>query len=162
MENPLDLVNRKILLLIQDNARRSIAEVAHESGLSTSPCHKRIKNMEKSGVILNYVANLDIGKICSNVSFLAEISLREHNPYAFRKLEAAVKSERSLVECYQVSGDYDYFARFICRDVDDYTGITERLTTKSPIAKIRSHCVLSKVKKFSGYPLEHLIDFEQA
>ncbi len=160
MKGQLDIINRKILVSIQNDARKSIAEVAHVAGLSTSPCHKRIKAMEKSNVILSYVANLDIATICDSVTFLTEVALKEHNPYSFRKFEEAVGKEDAMVECYQVSGNYDYFARFICRDVEDYRGVTERLTEQVPIANIQSHCVMSKVKKFSGYPLEHLLDLE--
>ena len=160
MKNQLDIINRKILVSIQNDARKSIAEVAQISGLSTSPCHKRIKAMEKSNVILSYVANLDLVRICTTVTFLTEVTLKEHNPYSLRKFEEAIRKEEALVECYQVSGHYDYFARFICRDVEDYKGVTERLTEQVPIANVQSHCVMSKVKKFSGYPLEHLLDLE--
>ena len=109
-------------------------------------------------MITNYSANVDISKICTSVTFLAEITLQEHDKNAFKNFEKVIMEEDTLVECEQVSGSYDYFARFVCKDIEDYKSISDRLLSKSPIKSIQSHCVLSKVKRFTGYPLNYLLD----
>ncbi len=157
----LDKINQSILLSLQKNARMPIAVIAEDAGISTSPCQKRIKQLESEGMIINYEASLNLEKICSSVTFLAEFTLREHNAYSFRKFEDAINKEPTLIECYQVSGRYDYFARFVCVDADDYKAITDRLLARAPIKNIQSNCMLSKVKRYSGYPLQYLLDNSQ-
>lgn len=154
----LDKINRSILASLQGDARLPIATIAENAGISTSPCHKRIKQLESQDVITNFVANINLPKICTSVTFLTEVTLQEHNTYAFRKFEEAIRREKTLIECYQVSGGYDYFARFVCSDINDYKAITDRLLANSPIKSIQSHCMLSKIKRFSGYPLEYLLE----
>ena len=154
----IDNINRSILQSLQEDARLSIAVIADSAGISTSPCQKRIKQLESQGVVTNYSANLEVSKICTSVTFIAEITLQEHDTRAFQEFDDVIAKEETLVECYQVSGSYDYFARFVCSDVEDYKSITDRLLTKSPIKSIQSHCVLSRVKRFTGYPLNYLLD----
>ena len=108
-------------------------------------------------MISNYAANLDLNRISPTVTFLCEFSLQEHNAYSFRKFEDAIRREATLIECYQVSGGRDYFARFVCANVEDFKVITDRLLANSPIGSIKSHCILSKVKRFTGYPLNYLL-----
>jgi len=156
----IDNINQSILRLLQEDTRLSIAAIADSAGISTSPCQKRIKQLENQGVITNYSANIEISKICTSVTFLAEITLQEHDKNAFKNFEKVIMEEDTLVECEQVSGSYDYFARFVCKDIEDYKSISDRLLSKSPIKSIQSHCVLSKVKRFTGYPLNYLIDNE--
>ena len=160
MNIKIDNINQSILRLLQEDTRLSIAAIADSAGISTSPCQKRIKQLENQGVITNYSANIEISKICTSVTFLAEITLQEHDKNAFKSFEKVIMEEDTLVECDQVSGSYDYFARFVCKDIEDYKSISDRLLSKSPIKSIQSHCVLSKVKRFTGYPLNYLLDNE--
>lgn len=160
MNIKIDNINQSILRLLQEDTRLSIAAIADSAGISTSPCQKRIKQLENQGVITNYSANIEISKICTSVTFLAEITLQEHDKNAFKNFEKVIMEEDTLVECEQVSGSYDYFARFVCKDIEDYKSISDRLLSKSPIKSIQSHCVLSKVKRFTGYPLNYLLDNE--
>ena len=158
MSVKLDRINQSILLSLQKDARQPIASIAENAGISTSPCQKGIKQLESQKVVSNCVANIDLSLICTSVTFLAEVTLQEHTAQAFRKFEKVIGREETLIECYQVSGSYDYFTRFICRDIEDYKAITDRLLAESPIQSIQSHCVLSKVKRFSGYPLNYLLN----
>ena len=160
MAKKLDIINQKILLTIQSDAKHPIAKIAETSGISTSPCHKRIKQLEAEKIITNYAANLDLKKICDSVTFIADITLETHTVQSFKGFEAAVMAEETLVDCYQTSGAYDYCARFVCRNAEDYKDITDRLMQKAPIKNISSACVLAKTKAFSGYPLKHLLEME--
>ena len=158
MSIKIDNINQSILRSLQEDTRLSIAAIADSAGISTSPCQKRIKQLESQGVITNYSANVELSKICTSVTFLAEITLQEHDKDSFQQFESVIMEEDTLVECDQVSGNYDYFARFVCKDIEDYKSISDRLLSKSPIKSIQSHCVLSKVKRFTGYPLNYLLD----
>lgn len=157
MNIKLDSINQNILRVLQIDAKHPISKIAEEAHISTSPCHKRIKQLENDKVILNYTTNIDLDKICDHVMFMAEISLSSHITSAFKEFEKLVDQEDSMIECYEVSGSFDYLARFICKDVDDYKQVTDRLMQNASIKNISSTCILSKVKKFSGYPLERLL-----
>ena len=157
MNIKLDSINQNILRVLQIDAKHPISKIAEEAHISASPCHKRIKQLENDKVILNYTTNIDLDKICDHVMFMAEISLSSHITSAFKEFEKLVDQEDSMIECYEVSGSFDYLARFICKDVDDYKQVTDRLMQNASIKNISSTCILSKVKKFSGYPLERLL-----
>ena len=158
MNSKIDSINKKILLAVQTNAKLPISTVAETANISTSPCHKRIKQLEQDKVILNYAANIDLSKVCDHVMFLAEISLTSHSTSVFKEFEQAVSDEQTIIECYEVSGAFDYLVRFICRDVDDYKEVTDRLMHNASIKNISSTCILSKIKKFTGFPLAHLLE----
>ena len=158
MSIKIDNINQSILRSLQEDTRLSIAAIADSAGISTSPCQKRIKQLESQGVITNYSANVELSKICTSVTFLAEITLQEHDKDSFQQFESVIMEEDTLVECDQVSGNYDYFARFVCKDIEDYKTISDQLLSKSAIRSIQSHCVLAKVKHFTGYPLNYLLD----
>ena len=160
MSMKIDSINQKILRVVQTDAKHPIAKIAEHANISTSPCHKRIKQLENDKVILNYAANIDLNKVCDHVMFVAEISLSSHSTAAFKEFENLLEHEQTMIECYEVSGAFDYLARFICRDVDDFKEVTDRLMSNASIKNISSTCILSKVKKFSGYPLKHLLKHE--
>lgn len=111
-------------------------------------------------MVNGYVAKIELSKICSSVVFLTEITLQEHDIHTFREFEKTIRNEKSMVECYQVSAAHDYLVRFLCTDINDYKEIADRLLEKTPIKSMKSHCVLSQVKHFSGYPLQYMLQEE--
>ena len=102
MSIKIDNINQSILRSLQEDTRLSIAAIADNAGISTSPCQKRIKQLESQGVITNYSANVEISKICTSVTFLAEITLQEHDKDSFQQFESVIMEEDTLVECDQV------------------------------------------------------------
>ena len=93
MSIKIDNINQSILRLLQEDTRLSIAAIADSAGISTSPCQKRIKQLESQGVITNYSAHIEVSKICSSVTFLAEITLQEHDKNAFQQFEKVIIEE---------------------------------------------------------------------
>ena len=158
MKIKMDKINREIVKALQTDARQPIASVAKQAGISTSPCQKRMKQLEAQNVVTGYVANVDLSRICRSVSFLTEISLREQSQHAYRKFEDAIGREPMLVECFHITGKADYIARFVCPDVEEYRAVTRRLMENAPIKDMHSSVLLNRAKEFKGYPLDHLLE----
>ncbi len=158
MKVKMDKINLEIVKALQADARQPIASVADYAGISTSPCQKRMKQLEAKKVVTGYVANVDLSRICRSVSFLTEISLREQSQQAYRKFEDAIAREPLLVECFHITGRSDYIARFVCPDVEEYRAVTKRLMENAPIKDMHSSVLLDRAKEFKGYPLDHLLE----
>jgi Lrp/AsnC family leucine-responsive transcriptional regulator len=158
-EFKFDSINKKIIEVLQENARISNVELAGRINLSPSACLKRTKKLEKQGFIRNYRVDLDLYRMCEHVEVLASIMLLEK--YAGKTttaFEEAICAIPQTVECVKVSGEIDFVARFICTDVAQYDEITHGLISGDlGVARIVSHFVLSTPKRFWKYPLDELL-----
>ncbi|MDX1401558.1 MAG: Lrp/AsnC family transcriptional regulator [Kiloniellales bacterium] len=154
----LDQIDLRILTCLQRHARITNHKLAEEIGLSPSPCLQRVRKLEASGLIGPYLATVNLDGICRNVMVLATITLRTHEHDDFRAFEAIIAELPEVVECFKVSGTFDYFLRFVCPDLARYHALTEGLLSDGPgIAQISSHVVLDRTKEFRGYDLERLV-----
>jgi len=153
----LDRINVSILKNLQFNARVSNLDLADKVGLSQSPCLQRVRNLEKGGFIRRYLSLLNIDKIGPNVQFIALISLRSHSSATYRKFESSIRAMPEIVSCYQVSGENDYVAHFVCRDPAAFKKLAQELLDSNlDIRSFTSQIVLEEVKAFAGYPIESL------
>jgi len=159
----LDEIHKKIIEVLQENARISNLELADRINLSPSACLKRTKKLEEHGYIRNYRVDLDLERMCEHVEVLASIMLLEKRAGGTTTaFEKAICSIPQTVECVKVSGEVDYMARFICTDVAQYNEITEGLIAgKLGVARIVSHFVLSTPKRFWKYPLDALLRLDE-
>lgn len=158
-EFKFDRINKKIIEVLQDNARISNLELAEKVHLSPSACLKRTKKLEEQGYIRRYTTDLDLNRLCVHVRVLANIMLADNRgPQSAGAFEMAIKSLPQAVECFKVGGEIDYMVQFICVDVAEYEEITETLLNQDiGIARIKSHVVLSTPKPFAAYPLDELL-----
>ena len=157
-ELKLDRIDLKILAILQGEGRITNHALAERVGLSPSPCLQRVRKLEGAGLLGPYLARIDLDRICRNVTVIATITLKSHEHEDFLRFEAAVGRLPEVVECFKVSGSFDYFLRFVCPDLARYHTLSESLLTDGPgIAQISSHVVLDKTKEFQGYSLERLL-----
>lgn len=159
----LDAIHKKIIEVLQENARISNLELADRINLSPSACLKRTKKLEEHGYIRNYLVDLDLDRLCEHIEVLASIMLLEKRAGATTTaFEEAICGIPQTVECVKVSGEVDYMARFICTSVAQYNEITERLISRNlGVARIVSHFVLSTPKRFWKYPLDALLRVDE-
>lgn len=154
----MDRIDRSIIATLQSNARISNQDLAESVNLSPSPCLKRFRKLEREGVIGPYLARVDLEKMCSSVTVFVTISLVSHELDGFRMLEELVRKTPEVVECYKVSGSFDYLAKLVCPDIVHYHSLSEALLHRGAGRfKLSSHVVLSNTKEFVGYPLESLL-----
>lgn len=154
----LDQIDLKILSVLQQEARITNHKLADRVGLSPSPCLQRVRKLESVGLIGPYLARIELDQICRNVIVIATVTLKAHEHQDFKDFENKIRRLPEVVECFKVSGAFDYFLRFVCPDLARYHALSEELLTEGPdITQISSHVVLDRTKEFTGYHLERLL-----
>ncbi|WP_035801155.1 Lrp/AsnC family transcriptional regulator [Dasania marina] len=153
----MDRINRNILKELQGNARISNNELAERIGLSPSACLQRVKALEESAYILQYVMAVDINKLCINVKAYLHITLKNQGYQDFSVFEKGVKKYPEFCDCLRVNGEINYIAFVVCSTIADFNELCDNLL-QSPlgIGKITSYFVLDEPMWFSGYPLDGL------
>lgn len=148
----LDRIDIKILAALQRNGRMTIEKLAGLVGLTARPCLERVRRLEAAGIIAGYQAVLALEKLSKPVTVFAEIIMDKQG--RSDRLEKRLASIDEIVECWEVSGDLDYLARFVCADLARYETLTTDLIDEPElgVARIVSHITLRPIRRFSGYP----------
>jgi len=150
----LDDIDRKILKALQEDSRQSLVEVAEKAGLSTSPILRRIRQLEKAGVIRRYVAVLDQTRVGLPVSVFVSIKLEQQREQALQKFARAIERWPEVLECYLMTGPRDYLLRVVVADLGEYERfLKQKLTRLDGIASIESSFALEQVKYTNLLPL---------
>jgi Lrp/AsnC family transcriptional regulator, leucine-responsive regulatory protein len=153
-ERPLDAVDRKILVQLQANGRMSLAELADKVGLSASPCLRRVRMLEKAGVISRYVAVLDQRAVGLPVSVFVSIKLERQKQDALDRFAKAIERWPEVLECYLMTGPRDYWLRVVVPDLAAYERfVKQKLTRLEGIASIESSFALEQVKYTNVLPV---------
>lgn len=150
----MDQIDKKILMLLQKNAKQNTKEIANQIGLTVSPTFERIKKLEQQGFIKAYVALLDRVKIGKALMAYCQISLFKHSKELidnFRK-EIAVLPE--VLVCLHVSGNYDFLLEVAVNDMNEYQAfVVEKLSIVDGISNIQSSFVMEVIKDETAYSL---------
>src|SRR6476660_959702 len=109
-----------ILRLLQLNARITVKEISEKIHLSTTPVHERIKRMEESGVIRQYVTLLDHTKVRKGLMVICYVSLKEHSKNAGNKFIKTIHELNEVIECFNISGEFDFMLKVVCEDMNAY------------------------------------------
>lgn len=150
----LDAIDRKILVLLQEDGRMTMQALAERVGLSLSPCHRRVRLLEERGVISRYVALLDQKALDLHVSVFVSIKLARQREEDLRRFEKAISGWREVLECYLMTGNRDYLLRVVVTDLAAYEAfLKNKLTRVDGIASIESSFALSQVKYSSALPV---------
>jgi Lrp/AsnC family transcriptional regulator, leucine-responsive regulatory protein len=150
----LDRTDKIILSQLQRQGNLALAELAEKAGLSPSSCHRRVKLLEKRGVITKYTADLDRKALGLTNEFFVEVSLTAQTEEAFEKFEKAIQRVPEILECHLMSGQFDYLLRVIAKDAEDYERIHRTKLSRLPgLQRIQSSLALRTVKDWAGYPV---------
>jgi len=150
----LDRTDLRILNILQAEGRISNAELAKRVNLSPSPCLARVKRLEASGLISDYVALLDPAHLSLNLNVFIFISLKAQNRTLLARFEERVCSFDEVMECYLMTGDADYLLRVAMKDVVSLENfIVDHLSPMPEIEKIRSSFALKQVRYKTALPL---------
>ncbi|MFM7066596.1 MAG: Lrp/AsnC family transcriptional regulator [Gammaproteobacteria bacterium] len=154
MNAELDRIDRRLLQELQRDGRIANAELAVRVGLSESACLRRVKALEKSGVISRYVAVLDPARVGLGTSFLVRLTLNRQTDRDFAAFEEQVRTVPEVMECYLTTGSSDYVLRVVARDAADFERLHSRVLTKLPgVARVESSFVLRPVVQLVGLHL---------
>jgi Lrp/AsnC family transcriptional regulator, leucine-responsive regulatory protein len=155
----LDRTDRRILALMQCDGRISNLELADKIGLSPTPCSRRVKRLEESGLIERHVTLLNQAALGLNITAMISITMDRHTPDRFEKFEREVGQFPEVVECSIVTGQAaDYLLKAVLPDMTFYEEfLLGRLTRIEGVTGVHSSFVLRKVISRTELPLEHII-----
>ena len=150
----LDPIDRRILAELQADGALSHAELALRVGSSTASCWRRIKSLEAAGVLAGTVRLVDAGKVGSGVNVICNLRVRDHSRETRAAFEEFVRSRPEVMECFSMSGDWDYLLRVVAGDVADYEHFLMRTLLRHPsVATGASHFALGQVKYTTAIPV---------
>lgn len=149
----MDAIDIRIIHALQQNGRLSNQELADRVGLSPSPCLRRVKNLEKQGVLTGYTALVDQEKYGLPFTVFVNIRLERHSDECIRTFEQGIEMLDQVMECYLMTGSSDYLLHVVAKDLKDYeTFVRDKISTIPGISGIDSSFVFGRVKRKMKFP----------
>ncbi|MGR8918478.1 MAG: Lrp/AsnC family transcriptional regulator [Gammaproteobacteria bacterium] len=154
----LDRTDRRILEVLQGDARISNLDLADRVGLSPTPCARRVRRLEESGIITRHVTLLDQARLGLNITAMISITMDRHTPERFENFERQVSRFPEVIECSIVTGQAaDYLLKAVLPDMTYYEEfLLGRLTRIDGVTGVHSSFVLRKVIDKTALPLDHV------
>ncbi len=150
----LDQIDRKILHHLQENARITNADLAEKVGLSPTPCLRRLRRLESEDIIKGYHTEVNREALGIGVTVVIMIKLEREDEASLRSFEAEISERPEVVECFLVTGKFDYFLRVIIPNLVDYEAfLSETLLRMNNVASVESSFTLRQVTKKNVLPL---------
>ncbi len=150
----LDKYDKSILSLIQSSGRITNQRMADQVSLSPAPCLRRVDKLESAGIIRQYVALADREKLGLSVLVYIHISLNDHHAETVESFNQFVDQSESILECYSVSGEYDYLIRVVASDVSALEAfIMEQLLQTNTVRSANTSFVLNEKKYTTALPI---------
>lgn len=151
----MDAVDRRILSLVQENARITAAELAHQTGVSSSTCLRRLRALERDGVIEGFHTRVDPAAVGFGTQVTAFITLGREDRATVAALEDGLAAIPEVLTAERLFGDPDFLVRLVARDLADYQRIRDdRLATLPGVEKINSTLVMRSVVRDRPLPLD--------
>lgn len=143
----MDIIDRKLLMLLQQDSTKTTKELSLKLNLSVTAIYERIKKLEREGIINKYVAIVDQKKIDKNFVVFCHLKLIQHTKEYLTRFELEVTKLDEVLECYHVSGDYDYILKIYVKDMEAYREfMVTKLTTLQHIGSTHSTFMIGEVK----------------
>ena len=150
----LDTIDHSILNKLQKNGRLSNVQLADEVGLSESACLRRVKILEESGIIDRYVMLINQSAIGKPGNVFVRVTLDGQQREKLAAFETEISKVSEVMECYLMSGDFDYLLRVISRDNEDYVRVHNKLTGLPGVMRVQSSFALRTVLEKTEMPLD--------
>lgn len=154
MTEKIDDTDRSILRAYQQKPDISMEELGNKVGLSHTPCWRRVRRLEASGVIRGKSLDLDREAVGLGVVVLLQVRLKQHDERTLLDFEKRVQQQPEIMDCYSVAGDHDYFLRIVCKSAKDYEVLLKKTLLHLPgIGSVNSHFAMNEVKHTDRLPL---------
>ncbi len=151
----LDRQDVVLLTELQRDSRQTVQQLAAAAGLSSTPCWKRIKDLEAAGIIRGYTAMVDREKVGLPLCVIAELNLTRHNDTDVRRFEEAVADCPQIVSCHSTTGQADYVIKVLAADIKAYEKFLHDTVFNLPgVTHVRSSVVLKEVKSEQRLPID--------
>lgn len=143
-----DKTDKKLLELLQNDSKQTNKELSNKLGLSVTAVYERIKKLEKEGFISGYTAIINKQKIDRNFVAFCHVKLLQHSRDFVVSFEREVNNLEEVLECYHISGDYDYLLKVIVKDMVSFREfMVKKLTNINHIGSTHSMFVINEVKQ---------------
>jgi Lrp/AsnC family leucine-responsive transcriptional regulator len=153
-EYSIDSIDKKILDVLQENGRITNLHLSNLIGLSPAPTLERVRKLEKAKILKSYHAEVDATKLGYDLSVSIQVTLARQIENAMQKFSSQIQQIDEVVECVQVTGDYDYLLRVIVKDVRGLDVlINEKISHIEVIGQLKSNVILSTIKSSKKVPL---------
>ncbi|EFO30867.1 Bkd operon transcriptional regulator [Roseibium sp. TrichSKD4] len=151
----LDVIDRRILAVLQTDGRIANADLADKVGLSASACLRRMRALEESGIIAHYVALLDQTKLGRRMDVFVEISLVGQSNEVLEAFEKAVARATEVMECFLMAGDADYMLRVTASDPLDFERIhREQLARLPGVLRMKTSFAIRPIVRRTAFPMD--------
>ena len=151
----MDRIDKKILDFLQTDATLPVGDIAARVGLSATPCWRRIRNLEKAGIIQRRVALLDPEKLNLGITVFVALKTSQHNYAWLKDFAKAVSGIDEVVEFYRMSGDPDYLLRIVVPDIAGYDVVYKRLIQAADLSDVSSSFAMERIKYTTALPLDY-------
>ena len=151
----MDFIDRKILHYLQRDASLSVAELGERVGLSTTPCWRRVQQLEKSGVIKGRVVLVDPAKVNLGVTVFVRVRTNRHDGKWLENFAKGVERIPEVVEVVRLSGDIDYLLRIVVPDIAGYDRIYKQLISVADFADVSANFAMEIIKSTTAVPLDY-------
>ena len=153
MIGKLDGIDLRILSLLQENAERSIGEIAEMIHLSQNACWRRIRQLEEGGYILKRVALLDAVKLGAGMTVFVMVRAGEHSQEWLERFAEAVRRIPEIVEFYRMTGEVDYLIKIKVADIAGYDRVYKQLIRSAPLTDVSGAFAMEELKHTTAIPL---------
>lgn len=151
----LDRFDRKLLDLLQEDGRMSNVELAQRVNLSESACLRRVRALEEAGLIERYAAILDQKQLGLSGTVFVHIALRREEQSELAAFEAAIQDIPQVMECYLMTGEFDYLLRLIVSDMADFERLHNEALTRLPgVARVNSSVAIRTIRRTTKLPVK--------
>ena len=151
---PIDAIDQALLAALQDNGRATVGELAERVHLSTSPCWRRVRQLEDSGVISGYHAHLNRQRIGLGVLGFVQIGMHNHTAEVTAAFEREVLALPQVLSCHNLSGRYDYQLEVVAADLESFAEYVRTHVRSLPgVREISTSFSLKEVKRTMALPL---------
>lgn len=148
----MDEIDKKLVHLLQTDSKKTTKELASKLNLSVTAVYERIKKLEREGIIQKYVALLNRNKIDKGFVVFCHLKLLQHTKEFIKQFEKEVIKLDEVLECFHVSGDYDYILKICVKNMEEYREfMVTKLTTLQHIGSTHSTFMIGEVKNTTVY-----------
>lgn len=151
----MDAFDRKLLALVQQNARLTAEQLGERIGLSASACQRRLKRLRETGVIEAEIAVVAPEAVGRSLTMIVEVSLEREHPHIVDAFKKSMRATPEVMQCYYVTGDADFILVLTARDMKSYERFTQRFFFDNPqVRRFRTFVVMDRTKVGLGVPVD--------
>jgi Lrp/AsnC family leucine-responsive transcriptional regulator len=158
MMDKIDRYDRILLKTLQENGRASNVELSDQANLSAPQCYRRVRRLEADGIIRGYAAQVVPSAIGLGVTAFVSLAIDREQFKKVRELEKAIRQFPEILECYTISGDFDYLLKVVATDLKSFSNfLTDRLMQVPGVSGVRSMVCLEEIKQASALPVDQAV-----